>query len=62
MYICINVDMNIYVCTYLFVMNTYICECELCLCAFVDSSFYTYGVATVSRIDNIIDLFCKRAL
>jgi len=23
---------------------------------------YTYGVATVSRIDQIIGLFCKRAL
>ena len=58
MYICINVDMNIHVCIYLFVMSTHLCECELCLCecelclcAFAHSSFYTYGVATVSRID-----------
>jgi len=35
--------------------------CALHVCMFVCACVH-YGVATVSRIDQIIGLFCKRAL
>jgi len=45
----------------------YICACE-CVCLYVYTIVYRYmytnmaGVATISRLLNMIGLFCKRAL
>ena len=49
----------------------YICACE-CVCVDVytnvykymhtNMASYLYGVATISRLLNMIELFCKRAL
>jgi len=39
------------------IKETIFCKGNLCLCV-----YWIYGVALVSRIDEIIGLFCKRAL
>ena len=58
-YVQICIDIYIYVCTHMCVCNNVI---DLRLDISLHARIYTYGVASVSRIDNITGLCCKRAL
>jgi len=43
-------------------IHTYIRTCtQIYICTYVHTYMYTYGVATISRIDKIIGLFCRKA-
>ena len=61
-HICTNLFIYILACMYTYVVC--VCMC-LCLCLFFCvypslESMCAYGVATLSRIDKITGLFCKR--
>jgi len=51
---------------YIYTHTTYICTTYIYIRCMTSAespqTVYTYGVATVSRIDKITGLFCKRAL
>ena len=68
MYIYICICVYIHMCVYTSCIYIYV---YICICVYVHMCVYkygnahtsaTYGVASVSRIDKIIGLFCKRAL
>jgi len=63
---CVSVSVSVFVCLSVCVcVCACVCACVLCCKRFLESQlnniYTTHGVATISRLLKMIDLFCKRA-